>query len=67
MLQTTTILFAGICGGIFKDDPITRDEVAVLVDTFPGQSIYFFVSLRSRIYDDVIWEYVSNTGVALPY
>lgn len=53
----------GVCGGIFKDDPITRDEVAVLVDTFPGQSIDFFGSLRSRIYDDVIWEYVSKTGV----
>jgi hypothetical protein len=53
----------GICAGIFKDDPLSRDDVAVLVDTFPGQSIDFFGSLRSRIYDDVIWEYVQKTGV----
>eukprot|EP00667_Euglena_gracilis_P011484 EG_transcript_11739 len=53
----------GICAGIFKDDPLSRDEVAVLVDTFPGQSIDFFGSLRSRIYDDVIWEYINKTGV----
>jgi len=53
----------GICSGIFRDDPINKDDVAVLVDTFPGQSIDFFGSLRSRIYDDVIWEYVQKTGV----
>jgi hypothetical protein len=53
----------GICAGIFRDDPINKDDVAVLVDTFPGQSIDFFGSLRSRIYDDVIWEYVQKTGV----
>eukprot|EP00668_Euglena_longa_P011249 GGOE01013638.1.p1 GENE.GGOE01013638.1~~GGOE01013638.1.p1 ORF type:complete len:521 (-),score=66.52 GGOE01013638.1:206-1576(-) len=53
----------GICAGIFKNDPITRDEVAVLVDTFPGQSIDFFGSVRSRIYDEVIWEYINKTGV----
>jgi len=53
----------GVCCGIFKDDPVTAEEVAVLVDTFPGQSIDFFGSLRSRIYDDVIWEYIQSTGV----
>uniref|UniRef100_A0A7S4LG34 Uncharacterized protein n=2 Tax=Eutreptiella gymnastica TaxID=73025 RepID=A0A7S4LG34_9EUGL len=53
----------GVCCGIFKDDPISGDEVAILVDTFPGQSIDFFGSLRSRIYDDAIWEYVTATGV----
>lgn len=54
----------GVCGGIFKDDPISIDDVAQLVDRFPGQSIDFFGSLRSRIYDDVIWKYVEDTGVS---
>merc|ERR1712071_312824 len=54
----------GVCGGIFKDDPISMDDVAQLVDRFPGQSIDFFGSLRSRIYDDVIWKYVEDTGVS---
>jgi hypothetical protein len=54
----------GVCAGIFKDDPISIDDVAQLVDRFPGQSIDFFGSLRSRIYDDVIWKYVEDTGVS---
>ena len=53
----------GVCAGIFKDDPISIEDVAQMVDTFPGQSIDFFGSLRSRIYDDVIWKYVTETGV----
>jgi hypothetical protein len=33
---------------------VARNEVEVLVDTFPGQSIDFFGALRARVYDDKV-------------
>lgn len=33
---------------------VSRGDVEVLVDTFPGQSIDFFGALRARVYDDKV-------------
>jgi len=33
---------------------VSRGEVEVLVDAFPGQSIDFFGALRARVYDDKV-------------
>ncbi|KAJ9545614.1 hypothetical protein OSB04_025321 [Centaurea solstitialis] len=53
----------GVCTGIFRSDGITGDEVAKVVDTFPGQSIDFFGALRARVYDDAVREWISGVGV----
>jgi hypothetical protein len=31
---------------ILQDDELTRDEIGVLVDTFPGQPLDFFGAIR---------------------
>lgn len=41
---------------------VSRGDVEVLVDTFPGQSIDFFGALRARVYDDKVR---GNRGLAL--
>lgn len=33
---------------------VSRGDVEILVDTFPGQSIDFFGALRARVYDDKV-------------
>jgi hypothetical protein len=53
----------GICGGIFREDDVGQACIEKLVDSFPGQSIDFFGALRSRVYDDLVRDFVSNTGV----
>merc|ERR1719261_2422450 len=53
----------GICGGIFREDDVGEACIEKLVDSFPGQSIDFFGALRSRVYDDLVRDFVSNTGV----
>lgn len=55
----------GVCMGIFHDDDVTRGDVEVLVDAFPGQSIDFFGALRARVYDDKVWGCVGGKGVAV--
>uniref|UniRef100_A0A7S4CRT5 Ribulose bisphosphate carboxylase/oxygenase activase AAA helical domain-containing protein n=1 Tax=Eutreptiella gymnastica TaxID=73025 RepID=A0A7S4CRT5_9EUGL len=62
-LTRETAFFMGVCSGIFKGDPITSDEVATLVQTFPNQPVEFFASLRCRIYDDSLLEYIQDVGV----
>lgn len=52
----------GVCMGIFHDDDVTRGDVEVLVDAFPGQSIDFFGALRARVYDDKVWGCVGGRG-----
>jgi len=34
-----------------------------LVDAFPNQSIDFFGALRARIYDDMVRDFINNTGL----
>jgi hypothetical protein len=53
----------GVCVGIFKEDNIDVKAIETLVDTFPGQSIDFFGALRSRVYDDLVRDWVKNVGV----
>ncbi|WVZ56420.1 hypothetical protein U9M48_006956 [Paspalum notatum var. saurae] len=43
--------------------PLIRDDVARLVDAFPGQSIDFFGALRARVYDDEVRRWVAGVGV----
>jgi hypothetical protein len=52
----------GVALGIFKEDGITESDIAVIVDTYPGQSIDFFGALRARVYDDKVREWVQATG-----
>jgi hypothetical protein len=52
----------GVCTGIFKEDNIKVGDITTLVDTFPGQSIDFFGALRSRVYDDLVRDWVKGVG-----
>lgn len=53
----------GVCMGIFKDDQVNQQDVEMLVDSFPGQSIDFFGALRARVYDDVVRRWIEETGI----
>ncbi|XP_051119918.1 ribulose bisphosphate carboxylase/oxygenase activase, chloroplastic-like [Andrographis paniculata] len=53
----------GVCKGIFRTDGVADDDIVVLVDTFPGQSIDFFGALRARVYDDEVRGWISGVGV----
>eukprot|EP00250_Pteridium_aquilinum_P009043 c18405_g1_i1 orf=487-1935(-) len=53
----------GVCKGIFRADNVKDEDVAKLVDTFPGQSIDFFGALRARVYDDEVRKWVASIGV----
>jgi len=53
----------GICEGIFAADNVTKDQITTLVDAFPNQSIDFFGALRSRIYDDIVRNFVGELGI----
>eukprot|EP01024_Parvocaulis_polyphysoides_P075849 TRINITY_DN9819_c0_g1_i1.p1 TRINITY_DN9819_c0_g1~~TRINITY_DN9819_c0_g1_i1.p1 ORF type:complete len:216 (-),score=34.82 TRINITY_DN9819_c0_g1_i1:49-696(-) len=53
----------GVSMGIFAEDNITRNDVEVIVDTFPNQSIDFFGALRARVYDDAIRRWIKSVGV----
>lgn len=53
----------GVCMGIFQEDKVSRGDVEVLVDTFPGQSIDFFGALRARVYDDKVRDFIQGIGV----
>merc|ERR1740138_1509132 len=53
----------GICCGIFRTDGVESEDVEVLVDTFPGQSIDFFGALRARVYDDKVRDFIIDTGL----
>ncbi|CAN6320529.1 unnamed protein product [Urochloa humidicola] len=46
-----------------RADGVRRDDVARLVDAFPGQSIDFFGALRARVYDDEVRKWVAEVGV----
>jgi ribulose bisphosphate carboxylase small subunit len=53
----------GIVNGIFAPDGLPKQDVVTLVDTFIGQAIDFFGALRSRIYDDLVRQFVYDTGL----
>ncbi|GHP04889.1 hypothetical protein PPROV_000364100 [Pycnococcus provasolii] len=53
----------GVALGIFKEDNVTRQDIEMLVDQFPGQSIDFFGALRARVYDDVIRQWIDTTSI----
>ncbi|KAJ7950277.1 Ribulose bisphosphate carboxylase/oxygenase activase [Quillaja saponaria] len=53
----------GVCTGIFWTDDIPMEDIAKLVDTFPGQSIDFFGALRARVYDDEVRKWITGVGI----
>ena len=53
----------GVAAGIFKKDGISANEVATIVDRYPGQSIDFFGALRSRVYDEEVRKFIGEVGV----
>ena len=53
----------GIASGIFAEDDIGMAAIEKLVDAFPTQSIDFFGALRARIYDDVVRNFIVDTGM----
>lgn len=53
----------GVAYGIFMNDGINKEDVAVLVDRFPDQSIDFFGAMRARVYDDKVRDFVGELGV----
>jgi len=50
------------CCRIFKDDGYTTEQVAMLMDTFPGQPLDFFGALRARMYDSSILQWTARIG-----
>ncbi|ADI64153.1 ribulose bisphosphate carboxylase small subunit [Trichormus azollae] len=52
----------GMVGGIFAEDALLQREIEQLVDNFAYQSIDFFSTLRSRIYDEQIREFIHTIG-----
>ena len=46
-----------------QHDDIGDEEIAEIVDSFPGQTIDFFGALRARVYDDRVRQFVSDTGI----
>lgn len=53
----------GVCMGIFRIDNVPREDIAKLVDNFPGQSIDFFGAVRARVYDDEVRKFLASIGV----
>jgi ribulose bisphosphate carboxylase small subunit len=53
----------GIVSGIFAVDQIARTDIEKLVDTFPEQSIDFFGALRSRLYDEQVFQFIQDVGL----
>ncbi|MBE9180648.1 ribulose bisphosphate carboxylase small subunit [Oculatella sp. LEGE 06141] len=53
----------GIVGGIFEQDAIARDDITKLVDTFPNQAIDFYSALRSRLYDELVRQFIADVGI----
>lgn len=54
---------------LFKDDDVSKEDVRVLLKTFPGQSLDFFGAIRSATYDTTVkeWlEYQMGGGFADP-
>ena len=58
-----TAFLMGVCSGIFRNDPVSPDEVAALVQAFPDQPAEFFAALRARVYDDSLLRYIQDVGV----
>ena len=52
----------GIVNGIFEPDGLGQNDIMTLVDTFIDQSVDFFGALRSRIYDDLVRQFINQTG-----
>lgn len=53
----------GIVRGIFSQDGLSASEIEQFVDTFIDQAIDFFGALRSRIYDEIIREFIHKVGI----
>lgn len=52
----------GVCMGIFSEDNISKEDIELIVDQFPGQSIDFFGAMRARLYDDNVREFRDEVG-----
>jgi len=50
--------------GIFEGLGLPDRAVGELVDTFPGQSVDFFGAIKSRVYDDLVQQFIRETGLA---
>jgi hypothetical protein len=53
----------GIVNGIFAADGLSTWEVEQLVEMFEDRSIDFFSSLRSRLYDEQVRQFINRVGL----
>jgi ribulose bisphosphate carboxylase small subunit len=53
----------GIVSGIFEADGVMRSEIEKLVNTFPEQAIDFYGALRSRLYDEQVFQFIQSIGL----
>merc|ERR1712032_647144 len=53
----------GICEALYSRNGMPRQAIETFVDSFPEQSVDFFCSVRSRIYDKSIREMIHKEGV----
>lgn len=53
----------GIVSGIFQEEGLSGWEIEQLVNGFPEQSIDFFSSLKARVYDEAIREFIQHVGI----
>ncbi|TAD80436.1 MAG: AAA family ATPase [Oscillatoriales cyanobacterium] len=50
--------------GMFEGLGLPDRAVGSLVDQFPGQSVDFFGAMKSRVYDDLVRQFIQDTGLA---
>jgi len=50
--------------GMFEGLGLADRAVAELVETFPNQSVDFFGAMKSRVYDDLVRQFIQDTGLA---
>ncbi len=53
----------GIVKGLFEGDGLSAWDIEQLVDLFPTQPIDFFSALRARVYDELIRDFIYQTGI----
>jgi ribulose bisphosphate carboxylase small subunit len=53
----------GIVSSIFKVDQVAQTDIETLIDTFPDQAIDFFGALRSRLYDEQVFQFIQAVGL----
>ncbi len=61
--QPTPAERLGIVRGIFAHEPVSQEDVERLVSRYGDQAIDFYSALRSRLYDELVREFIGRVGL----